>query len=257
MNQQWEPRYKKTRVLAIVAFMLGMITMMVWTAIEDSSGPTQRNGATKVDLLPRSMGTADFLANEKVVSVSSVFPSGETEKGSGAFISPGLVLTAAHVVSRDEEIGEVTVYWYGRPSPAQVISFKGNFDLALLEVDDCVFNKAIGIRSDMPSSNEPLTVTGFSYDHTATYATPYSVETSVIPGIKMEIPTWAHISVDPEITFAITARLVPGNSGSPVFDSDSQLVGIAVVRDGWFGRSHVVQGWVIERFVLDALGDKS
>lgn len=54
------------------------------------------------------------------------------EVGSGMLIAPGLVLTAAHVVSGADA---VTVHHRGRDLPGTVVGFDPNMDLAYLAVD--------------------------------------------------------------------------------------------------------------------------
>lgn len=95
-------------------------------------------------------------------TVRVLVPNGH---GTGFLVAPHFILTCAHVVTAAQTSKTVTVQWNGQSFPAQIIAFRPDPDLALLEIDlanhPCVllyeeakpFNKlySYGYPSDYPN----------------------------------------------------------------------------------------------------------
>jgi hypothetical protein len=161
----------------------------------------------------------------------ATFPVGH---GSGAFISPDIMLTAAHVV---EGATVVAVVPPGaeRPVPATVAFSDAALDLAFLVVDhrSPVFLELPSEPSPPPSLRTPV----FAYGFPREAAEP---NPSVTEGI---VSRWIT-----EGLLQVSAALNPGVSGGPVVDAANVLVGVAIARH----REGEAMGYI--RPIADAIG---
>lgn len=138
--------------------------------------------------------------------------------GSGFFVNPGQVVTNLHVVKGSTRAEIKTLDGKGRVYPVKgVLAVDEDGDLALLSIDmplDRV--RSIELAPALPDEGEPIFVIG----------NPLKLEGSVSDGIVSavrEVPNVGRI-------IQITAPISHGNSGSPVFNLDGQVLGVVTIK---------------------------
>jgi S1-C subfamily serine protease len=151
-----------------------------------------------------------------------------TGRGSGVVINRGgaedaekytYILTAGHVVGKYSKV-DVTFYDYNNTTfntiTASVVLTDTNKDLALLEIRDCFANT----RNDKAARLAPRDYTYYLF------APVYVVGCSL--GLAPR-PSSGILSALGVSAVEITAPVLPGNSGGPVYSADThELIGIAV-----------------------------
>ena len=146
--------------------------------------------------------------------------------GSGVLISKdGQILTAAHVVQNGQSI--TIEFVDGQRLKAQVVELSVSADLALLKVDrvpDAATAAKLG-DSDVVETGDDIFVVG----------APYGLSNTLTVGrVSARRPDETRGGVLSTNEFLQTDAVVnPGNSGSPVFNKDGEVVGIvsSVVSD--------------------------
>jgi len=138
--------------------------------------------------------------------------------GSGFFIRPGQVLTNLHVVEGARRVEVKTLDGKGRIYPSQgTLDFDEEADLAVLSVEvPPERTRVIELTNSLPEEGERVFVIG----------NPLRLEGSVSDGIVSavrEVPNLGKI-------IQTTAPISHGNSGSPVFNYQGQVVGIVTVK---------------------------
>src|ERR687886_3101885 len=155
----------------------------------------------------------------EVVSVITYDAKGGTlMTGSGFFVRPGQVVTNLHVIEGARRVEVKTLDGKGRiyQSPgALAIDEEG--DLALLAVEmPAERAHASELTAALPDEGEKIFVIG----------NPLRLEGSVADGIVSavrEVPNFGRI-------IQITVPISHGNSGSPVFNMQGQVVGVVTVK---------------------------
>lgn len=133
--------------------------------------------------------------------------------GSGVFVAPGLVLTAAHVVLNPSKRLDLR-FNGGEIRPAEILWVSKERDIALLKAkgDDVSFAR---LRCDVPKIGEEVTMAG----------NPVGLEEIIafgrVAGDSRAIGDWKSV-------FVISGPVIPGQSGGAVYDKDHNLVGISV-----------------------------
>jgi S1-C subfamily serine protease len=139
--------------------------------------------------------------------------------GSGVLISSdGKILTAAHVVEGEERL--LVEFANDEWVPAKVISFSALADVALLKCDR-VPKGAIPAKlgdSDKADTGDDIFIVG----------APYGLSYTLTVGrISARRPDRSRSGLMSSVEFLQTdATVNPGNSGSPVFNKDEEVIGI-------------------------------
>jgi S1-C subfamily serine protease len=154
-----------------------------------------------------------------VVAITTYDANGEAlMTGSGFFIRPGQVVTNLHVIRGSQKVEIKTLDGKGRVFPvsgAAAVDEEG--DLALLSVVmPQERSRASKLSNSLPDEGERIFVIG----------NPLKLEGSVSDGIVSavrEVPNVGRI-------IQITAPISHGNSGSPVFNSKGEVIGVVTVK---------------------------
>lgn len=160
-------------------------------------------------------------------AVEVILPGGN---GSGVFIDPTHVVTAAHVVA-DAKDGVVAVQGVVNGNVvstfARVVQVDPKQDVALLQLEDkkSPFKEYAALACRTPILNEPVQVVGYPLflGRVVSHGFVAEAEANHI-GASAEnnyTPVW-------EKAFLVDANVAPGNSGGPVYDQYGSVLGIAV-----------------------------
>ncbi|MEA1873151.1 MAG: serine protease [Bacteroidota bacterium] len=181
------------------------------------TGPDEKNikaepGIPSAD----SSGLTDLIKtlDPSVVTIVAKSARSEISHGSGFFVSPeGYILTAAHVVID----GRLMVKAYdGRFYEAQLIKLDRELDIALIKVVSSIkgFPEVRIADSSRVEKGNSILVIGTpitrEYEHTS--------ETGIVSGIDR------HRGL-----IQLSVPVYPGHSGSPVFDSQGDVIGIVIM----------------------------
>ena len=150
--------------------------------------------------------------------VHSLICASRPSSGSGVVLSPGRVLTNAHVVAGCTQL---QVVQDGQRHPARAIAQDARNDLALLEAAPVAprGRGALALRRT-PVAGESIMVTGFPL------AGLLGNDIIVTTGI---VNSMAGIGNDPG-QIQVSAPVQPGNSGGPLLDKSGNLVGLVVSK---------------------------
>jgi len=158
-------------------------------------------------------------ARDSIVKIVGVAPSCERRiEGSGFVISPGHVLTNAHVVAGVTQ-GPTVYTADNRPFPAKVVLYDPQIDIAVLEVPGL---GAPPLRFAGPASyGASAIVAGYPLDlpFTAGAARLDIAESAIGPNIYQTSQVRRQI-------YPIRAEVRPGNSGGPLLAPDGQVYGV-------------------------------
>lgn len=158
----------------------------------------------------------------QVVAIATYDAQGEAlMTGSGFFVRPGQVVTNLHVIRGAQRSEIKTLDGKGKVFPvAGVLAVDEEGDLALVSVemppDSSWRPRASELARVLPDEGEQIVVIG----------NPLKLEGSVTNGIVSalrEVPNVGKI-------IQITAPISHGNSGSPVFNMNGQVVGVVTVK---------------------------
>ncbi len=154
-----------------------------------------------------------------VVAIATYDANGEAlMTGSGFFLRPGQVVTNLHVIRGAVRAEIKTLDGKGKVYPvAGTVAVDEEGDLALLSVDMPVERaRSSELAAELPDEGEKIFVIG----------NPLKLEGSVSDGIVSavrEVPNVGRI-------IQITAPILHGNSGSPVFNLLGQVIGGVTVK---------------------------
>jgi S1-C subfamily serine protease len=126
--------------------------------------------------------------------------------GSGVYVEPGLILTAHHVVNKQDDVTITTQG--GEEFAGEVTRTNEKLDLALIRVDRDTPSANLACRT--PQLGEPLMFVGHPSDWGKWFV------------------QWAQTSSKPhhDGMWVLSGSAYPGNSGGPVFDTSGNVVGI-------------------------------
>jgi len=167
--------------------------------------------------------------------------------GSGVVIGGKKILTAAHVVA-DQTFLQVQKTDINDPElrPARVFAVSHECDLALLELeaDDPTFYQGIDPMDigELPHLRDKVYVAGFPVG---------GEELSITEGVvsRIEGQPYEH-SQHVLLAVTVDAAINAGNSGGPVFSTDSKLIGIAFqAMVGAENTGHIIPPPVIRHFL--------
>lgn len=151
--------------------------------------------------------------------IPGLLPRESTGSGSGFVVSPGYVLTAAHVVRGAREI---VVYGGGRRYRALTVAENPDLDLALLRVEGGLSLPAAPLAVDLPWPGEEVAAVG----HPAGAVQPLVLSTRVA-GTGLSVVSDGTLLRD---LIATTDPFSPGYSGSPLVNAAGQVVGVVLGR---------------------------
>ncbi|MGA3152059.1 MAG: MarP family serine protease [Streptosporangiaceae bacterium] len=196
----------------------GLLTSGPYTQVFGALGAESALAVAPPD--PAVLNSAGFAsARASVVKVIGTAPScGLNIDGSGFVISPGRVLTNAHVVAGVTE-GSKVITVQGAAYPARVVLYDPDRDVAVLDVPGLT---APLLRLAGPaSSGANAIVAGYPLDgpFTAGAARVGRAELASGPNI------YQTAQVDRQI-YPIRALVRPGNSGGPLLAPDGQVYGV-------------------------------
>jgi len=154
-----------------------------------------------------------------VVAIATYDAQGDAlMTGSGFFLRPGQVVTNLHVIRGAQRTEIKTLDGKGRVFPVSgVLAIDEEGDLALLSVD---------MPADRARSSEMARVLPEEGEQIVVIGNPLKLEGSVTDGIVSavrEVPNVGKI-------IQITAPISHGNSGSPVFNMNGQVVGVVTIK---------------------------
>ncbi|MGA3214417.1 MAG: MarP family serine protease [Acidimicrobiales bacterium] len=153
----------------------------------------------------------------KVVAVGC----GEIQEGSGFVVSPGLVVTNAHVVAGTQSIRVEDAAGYHL---ATVELFDPEFDLAVLRVQG-LSERALTIDPDSVGRGTKAVVIGYPEGGPLT-VDPAGVRAEILAtglDIYGQNPTTRSV-------YEVQALVRPGNSGGPLVEADGLVIGVVFSR---------------------------
>ncbi len=151
---------------------------------------------------------------DKNISEEETF---EVASGTGFFVSEeGFIVTNKHVI---EGCQKVTVQRKGFAERADIISFDGQNDLALLKVSN-VNHYVFPISKYSPYNLQKVIVAGYPFG--TAISTSIKFTEGIISSLAGIQNNFSQIQID--------AALQPGNSGGPIVDEFGNVIGVAVAK---------------------------
>ena len=173
-----------------------------------------KNASTDTPALNRAAGSVLKIAG-------TAFQCGQNQTGTGFVVSPGRVVTNAHVVAGvSQPVVEVPG---GGAMPGRVVYFDSKRDLAVLAVDGLP-TAALPLSSDLPAG----TAAAFAgYPHGGPYqskpATVQGSSTVLVPDIYGNNPV-------PDEVYKLAGDVQPGNSGGPLLTTNGEVAGVIFAK---------------------------
>lgn len=151
----------------------------------------------------------------------TAYQCGQNQTGTGFVVSPGRVVTNAHVVAGvPEPVVEVPG---GSALRGRVVYFDSQHDLAVLAVDG-LRSAPLPLGSDLPAGS-PAAFAG--YPHGGPFqskpATVQDIATVLVPDIYGDNP-------EPEDVYRLAGDVQPGNSGGPLLSTDGLVAGVVFAK---------------------------
>jgi len=160
----------------------------------------------------KAEASADFsgIIEEAVTSVVSI--KTDVAQGSGFIITEdGYVVTNAHVLEDATYANAIT--YDNSVKPMSLIGFNSEIDIALLKISGTYSPLSFGDSSDLRVGEKVIAIGN-------PHGLSFSVTEGIISGVDRRISGYSgrYIQTD--------AALNPGNSGGPLIDSQSDVIGI-------------------------------
>ncbi|WP_425862974.1 MarP family serine protease [Arthrobacter sp. TWP1-1] len=161
-------------------------------------------------------------AAESVMKISgTAFQCGQNQTGTGFVISPGRVLTNAHVVA-GVSMPVVQTQKQGA-LPARVVYFDASHDMAILAVDS-LEAQPLATAATVPGN----TVTAFAgYPLGGPLQVRAATVLSSAPMMVPDVTDGATTLLD---VYQLAGNVQSGNSGGPLLDSDGDVVGVIFAK---------------------------
>jgi S1-C subfamily serine protease len=172
------------------------------------------NASTDTPALNKAAGSVLKIAG-------TAFQCGQNQTGTGFVVSPGRVVTNAHVVAGvSQPVVEVPG---GGAMPGRVVYFDSKRDLAVLAVDG-LSAAALPLSPDLPAG----TAAAFAgYPHGGPYqskpATVQGISTVLVPDIYGHNPV-------PDEVYKLAGDVQPGNSGGPLLTTSGEVAGVIFAK---------------------------
>jgi S1-C subfamily serine protease len=195
-----------------------LLTSGPYTQVFSALGAESALGVPAPD--PAVLKSAGLAADrDSIVKIVGIAPSCERRiEGSGFVISPGHVLTNAHVVAGVTQGPDVYTA-DDREYPATVVLYDPQIDIAVLDVPGL---QAPALRFAGPAAyGAGAIVAGYPLDHpfTAGAARLDVAESAIGPNIYQDSQVRRQI-------YPIRALVRPGNSGGPLLAPDGEVYGV-------------------------------
>ncbi|MGO4591257.1 MarP family serine protease [Paenarthrobacter sp. 2TAF44] len=161
-------------------------------------------------------------AAESVLKIAgTAFECGQNQTGSGFVVSPGRVVTNAHVVAGvSQPVVEIPD---GGALPGRVVYFDSQRDIAVLAVDG-LSSDPLQLSPDL-AAGSPAAFAG--YPHGGPFqskpATVQGISTILVPDIYGSNPS-------PESVYKLAGDVQPGNSGGPLLTMQGQVAGLIFAK---------------------------
>ncbi|WGM19688.1 MarP family serine protease [Paenarthrobacter sp. OM7] len=161
-------------------------------------------------------------AAESVLKIAgTAFECGQNQTGSGFVVSPGRVVTNAHVVAGvSQPVVEVPD---GGALPGRVVYFDPQRDIAVLAVEG-LQSSPLPMSADLPEGS-PAAFAG--YPHGGPFqskpATVQGISTIIVPDIYGDNPS-------PELVYKLAGDVQPGNSGGPLLTMQGEVAGLIFAK---------------------------
>ncbi len=155
------------------------------------------------------------LNQNTVVTVNVLRSDGNTASATGFIISPqGFVATAAHSLDKAKLIN-LTFSNGAISEEAQIIAVSKNtrVDLAILQVSVNYAPSVTFKNSNTVAAGQKISVIG----------SPKRLQNTITNGLVSQLRNVGNVTL-----FQISAPISPASSGSPVFNEEGQVVGIAI-----------------------------
>ncbi len=182
----------------------------------DPPGTLRTPGTLGTPGAPETPGTLEEVISQAMPAVVSI--ETPTTRGSGFFISPGLVVTNAHVV---ETNGYVTVRLAaGQAVNGRVTLTNAEYDLALVRVDPVRSDQSVlPPRSalDVRVGQEVIAI------GSALGVLQNTVTRGIISGVRR---------AGSVVLLQTDAAINPGNSGGPLLDRNGRVIGVTTMKVG-------------------------
>lgn len=162
----------------------------------------------------------------------TAYQCGQNQTGTGFVVSPGRVVTNAHVVAGVTE--PVVEMPGGGALPGRVVYFDTRHDLAVLAVNG-LQTEPLALSPDLPAGS-PAAFAG--YPHGGPFqskpATVQDIATVLVPDIYGQNPAPADV-------YRLAGDVQPGNSGGPLLTMDGQVAGVIFAK----ATSESAQGFAV------------
>lgn len=161
-------------------------------------------------------------AADSVLKIAgTAFECGQNQTGSGFVVSPGRVVTNAHVVAGvSQPVVEVPD---GGALPGRVVYFDSQRDIAVLAVDG-LQSSPLPLSADLPAGSSAAFA---GYPHGGPFqskpATVQGISTILVPDIYGNNPS-------PELVYRLAGDVQPGNSGGPLLTMQGQVAGLIFAK---------------------------
>ena len=161
-------------------------------------------------------------AAESVLKIAgTAFECGQNQTGSGFVVSPGRVVTNAHVVAGvSQPVVEVPD---GGALPGRVVYFDSQRDIAVLAVDG-LQSTPLPLSANL-AAGSPAAFAG--YPHGGPFqskpASVQGISTILVPDIYGNNPS-------PEQVYRLAGDVQPGNSGGPLLTMQGQVAGLIFAK---------------------------
>jgi S1-C subfamily serine protease len=161
-------------------------------------------------------------AAESVLKIAgTAYECGQNQTGSGFVVSPGRVVTNAHVVAGvSQPVVEIPD---GGAMPGRVVYFDTKNDLAVLAVDGLP-SEPLALSPDLPNGS-PAAFAG--YPHGGPFqskpATVQDISTVLVPDIYGN-------NSSPEEIYRLAGDIQPGNSGGPLLTTEGLVAGVIFAK---------------------------
>jgi len=161
-------------------------------------------------------------AAQSVLKIAgTAYECGQNQTGSGFVVSPGRVVTNAHVVAGvSQPVVEIPD---GGALPGRVVYFDSQRDIAVLAVDG-LRSAPLPLSADLPAGT-PAAFAG--YPHGGPFqskpATVQGISTILVPDIYGNNPS-------PELVYKLAGDVQPGNSGGPLLTTQGQVAGLIFAK---------------------------
>ncbi|MDQ0677077.1 S1-C subfamily serine protease [Arthrobacter pascens] len=161
-------------------------------------------------------------AAESVLKIAgTAYECGQNQTGTGFVVSPGRVVTNAHVVAGvSQPVVEIPD---GGAMPGRVVYFDTKHDLAVLAVDGLP-SEPLALSPDLPNGS-PAAFAG--YPHGGPFqskpATVQDISTVLVPDIYGN-------NSSPEEIYRLAGDVQPGNSGGPLLTTEGLVAGVIFAK---------------------------